>query len=145
MLTPTQLLSKTKYFYSCYKNTKRHFHGTIRIWKGSTLTYALTIFIWRMASNQLDNYNAAWTLLLAYLGLTQVWKNYLAEQISQLSALSATTREVRTEVSPKIAREGVKTRFLHLGDVLDVDWGSHVVLQPHAAPDLHRLDYPNHT
>jgi len=51
------------------------------------------------------------------MGLTQVWKNYLAKKILQLPALSAIGRDVRTEVSPEVAGEGVGTRFPHPWDV----------------------------
>lgn len=61
-------------------------------------------------------------LLLAYMGLTQVQKSYLAKQIPQLPALSTTTCKARTEVSPKVAGEGVGTRFPPLG-CLDVIQG----------------------
>jgi len=73
--------------------------------------------------------------MLAYLGLTQVRKNYLAKQILQIPTLLAIAHEVRTELSPEVAGEGVGTRFPHPGDVLDVVWGSHVILQPRVAPD----------
>ena len=56
--------------------------------------------------------------LLAYMGLTQVRKNYLAKQIPQLPTLLATASEARIEVSPEVAGEGVGTRFLHPWDVL---------------------------
>ena len=55
--------------------------------------------------------------ILAYMGLTQVQKSYLAKQILQLLALSATACEVRTEVSPKVVGEGAGTRFPHPWDV----------------------------
>jgi len=47
------------------------------------------------------------------MGLTQVRKNYLAKQILQLPVLSATVRGAWTEVSLKVAREGVGTEFPH--------------------------------
>jgi len=56
--------------------------------------------------------------LLAYRGLTQVQKSYLAKQMPQLLTLSATARGVQTEVSPEVAGEGVGARFLHPWDVL---------------------------
>ena len=56
--------------------------------------------------------------VLAYWGLTQVRKSYLAKQIPQLPAFSATARRVRIEVSPEVAGEGVGTRFPHPWDVL---------------------------
>jgi len=55
--------------------------------------------------------------MLAYMGLTQVRKNYLAKKIPQLSALSAKTHEAQTEVSPKVVGEGAGTKFLHPWDV----------------------------
>ena len=55
--------------------------------------------------------------VLAYMGLTQVQKSYLAKQLSQLPALSATPRGARTEVSPKVVGEGAGTKFPHLWDV----------------------------
>jgi len=76
------------------------------------------------------------------MGLTQVRKNYLPKKIPQLPALSATAREAQIEVSPEVAGEGAGTRFAHPGDVLDVRWGSHVVLQPRAMPDPCRSEYP---
>ena len=56
--------------------------------------------------------------VLAFMGLTQVWKKYLAKQIPQLLALSATARAAQTEVSPEVVGEGVGTRFPHPRDVL---------------------------
>ena len=83
--------------------------------------------------------------LLAYLGLTQVRKNYLARQIPQLLALLEISHKARIEVSPEVAGEGVGTRFVHRRDVLDVVWGSHAILQPRTTPDPHRLEYPYRT
>lgn len=58
--------------------------------------------------------------LLAYLGLTQIRKSYLAKQILQLPALSVTVRKAWTEVSLEVAGEGVGTRFSHPRDILNV-------------------------
>jgi len=55
--------------------------------------------------------------IVGLLGPDSGSKELLAKQISQLPALSATARRVQTEVSPKVAREGVGTRFLHPWDV----------------------------
>jgi len=51
------------------------------------------------------------------MGLTQVQRNYSAKKIPQLLALSAIARVAWTEVSPKVAGEGVGTKFPHPFDV----------------------------
>jgi len=56
--------------------------------------------------------------VLAYMGLTQVRKSYLAKQILQLLTLLAIAHRVRTEVSPEVVGEGAGTRFPHPRDVL---------------------------
>ena len=77
--------------------------------------------------------------MLAYWGLTQVRKSYLAKQILQLPAFSAIARGTRIEVSPEVAGESVGTMFPHPWDVLM--WSgrfAHTVLWPCAT--LLRID-----